>query len=423
MGNSEVNVGKPNNKAMFSLYLAMMSVGMGQTVVFAILPMLGRELHLDLLVFQFPFLDMVVQPKELAITSLSALTAFVFFIAAPKWGRLSDRLGRKPLIIFGLFGYVVGTLLFNGIAYLGLTGVWFGGLLFFCLIISRIFHALVMSASHPSSTAYMVDVTSVHERTKGMGKLQAANQIGVMIGPALAWFVSIHYLAPLYIQAGIFFVAGLLVWRYLPGIPPADRSDRKTVKMSFFDPRYRLFMFVGFSIFSLVGMVQQTLGFYFQDILQLDGIRAAQLFSTAMVCSSVLILVAQIAVVRRYRGLPMRLLRLGLPFMLISYLILANAHSLTMLYIAMGFFGFGMGLTGPSFAASATMSVEPHEQGGLAGLTGAIAGLGFMLGPLLGGTLYRISPSYTYWCAAIVMVLIILVLLVFEKSWRKQSTV
>ena len=50
MGNSEVSVGKPNNKAIFTLYLAMMSVGMGQSVVFAILPMLGRALHLDLLV-------------------------------------------------------------------------------------------------------------------------------------------------------------------------------------------------------------------------------------------------------------------------------------------------------------------------------------------------------------------------------------
>ena len=419
MSSSTPIIVKPSFKAMFSLYLAMMVVGMGQTVVFAILPMLGRELHLDLLVFNVPFSDIVIAPRELAITSLSALTAFVFFIAAPKWGRLSDRLGRKPFIVLGLFGYVVGTLAFNGVAYLGLSGVLVGTMLFSCLIISRAFHAMIMSATHPASAAYMVDVTSVHERTKGMGKLQACNQLGVIVGPALAWFVSINYLAPLYIQAGVSFIAGILVWRYLPAIPPSNTTGKKLPKLSYFDPRYRLFMVVGFAIFSLLGMVQQTLGFYFQDTLAIDGIRAAQLFSSSMVVSSVAILIAQFVVVRRYSGLPMRLLRVGLPFMLLSYLLLANANALWMLFVAMGLFGFGMGLTGPSFTASATLAVESHEQGGLAGLIGAIAGLGFMFGPLIGGALYRLSPSYPYWCAAIVMAVIIVTLSFIEKSWRK----
>lgn len=415
---SEVKAIKPSNKAMFSLYLAMMCVGMGQTVVFAILPMLGRELQLDKLIFHIPILNLDVQPKELAITSLSALTAFVFFIVAPKWGRLSDRWGRKPLIILGLFGYVIGTLLFNSVAQLGLSGVLLGVPLFILLIISRAFHAVIMTPTHPASAAYIVDVTTVHERTKGMGKLQAFNQLGVMVGPALAWFVTLSYLAPLYIQAGVSLIVGVLVWRYLPPIAASNSSGKKLPKLSYFDPRYRVYIAIGFTIFSLLGMVQQTLGFYYQDILGVDGKRAAQLFSTAMVLSSISVLLAQFLVVRRYSGLPMRLLRVGLPFMLLSYLLLANASNIAMLYLAMALFGFGMGLTGPSFTATATMAVESHEQGGLAGLLGAIAGLGFMFGPLLGGALYRISPSYPYWCAAMVMSAVIVLFMFFEKSWR-----
>ena len=392
MSNSAAAAGKSGFKAMFTLYLAMMCVGMGQTVVFAILPMLGRELHLDLLVFNLPFSDIVIEPRELAITSLSALTAFVFFVVAPKWGRLSDRWGRKPLIIFGLFGYVAGTLAFNGVAYLGLSGALVGTTLFVCLIISRAFHAVVMSATHPASAAYMVDVTSVYERTKGMGKLQACNQLGVMVGPALAWFVTFNYLAPLYIQAAVALIVGLLVCLYLPAIPPANTTGRKQAKLAYFDPRYRKFIILGFIIYSLLGMVQQTLGFYFQDILAIDGVRAAQLFSSAMVVSSVAILLAQFGVVRSYSGLPM------------------------------GLFEFGMGLTGPSFTASATMAVESHEQGGLAGLIGAIAGLGFMFGPLIGGGLYRLSPSYPYWCSALVMTVVILSLSILDKSREKTKS-
>ena len=90
---------------MISLYAAMMAVGMGQSVVFAILPMLGRELALHEMIWQIPLLNIELAPKELAITSLSALTAFVFFIPSPFWGRKSDRWGRKPVIIIGLFGY------------------------------------------------------------------------------------------------------------------------------------------------------------------------------------------------------------------------------------------------------------------------------------------------------------------------------
>jgi MFS family permease len=206
---------------------------------------------------------------------------------------------------------------------------------------------------------------------------------------------------------------------YLPAIPPANTTGRKQTKLAYFDPRYRKFIILGFIIYSLLGMVQQTLGFYFQDILAIDGVRAAQLFSSAMVVSSVAILLAQFGVVRSYSGLPMGLLRIGLPFMLLSYLLLANATALWMLYLAMGLFGFGMGLTGPSFTASATMAVESHEQGGLAGLIGAIAGLGFMFGPLIGGGLYRLSPSYPYWCSALVMTVVILSLSILDKSRKK----
>src|SRR5690625_7829935 len=93
--------------------------------------------------------------------------------------------------MLGMVGYSVGTLLFNGVAWLGLAGLLGGGLLYGLLVLMRVVHASVMSATHPAASAYMVDITSVAQRTRGMGKLAAANQIGVMLGPALAWFAFI----------------------------------------------------------------------------------------------------------------------------------------------------------------------------------------------------------------------------------------
>ena len=81
------------------LITALMATGIGQSLVFAILAPLGRE----------------VQLNELQITSIIAISALIFGLAAPRWGRVSDRVGRKPIIITGLVGYTVGTILFTSV--------------------------------------------------------------------------------------------------------------------------------------------------------------------------------------------------------------------------------------------------------------------------------------------------------------------
>jgi DHA1 family multidrug resistance protein-like MFS transporter len=78
----------------------------------------------------------------------------------------------------------------------------------------------------------------------------------------------------------------------------------------------------------------------------------------------------------------------------------------------MAIVGFGTGMAGPGVGVSATFQVESHEQGGLAGLLASFAGLGFVVGPLLGGFLYRFDMSYPTLFAAILMIPVII------SSWR-----
>ncbi len=106
--------GQLTRQQLTVLILALMATGMGQSLVFAILAPLGREVHL----------------RELQITSIIALSALIFGLAAPRWGRFSDRIGRKPIIITGLVGYATGTLLFTSVFYAGLTGLLSGALLY-----------------------------------------------------------------------------------------------------------------------------------------------------------------------------------------------------------------------------------------------------------------------------------------------------
>ncbi|CAA0114868.1 Tetracycline resistance protein, class B [BD1-7 clade bacterium] len=391
------------------LLLAMLTVGMGQTVIFAVMPMLGRALSLDQLVLQLPLIGSWA-PKELAITALSAITALTFALISPWWGRYSDKVGRKPIVVIGLLGYTVGALSFSGAAWLGLAGLASGLGLYGVLLLTRILHAALMSASFPAATAYMVDNSPIELRTQSISRLSAAMQLGVMIGPALAWFIHWGYLVPFILQAGFTLVAGLLVWRLLPHHAPLARPAQAGKPPGMFDARFRRYTLMALAAYGCLGMVQQTLGFYFQDVLAVDGITAAKEYSLAMIVSSGAMLVTQLIILPRLNWQPNSYIRLGMPALVIGFVSLALADSHWMLILGMGGFGLGMGFCGPSFTAAASLQVEAHEQGALAGLIGAVAGMGFMLGPMIGGVLYAMAPSYPYLLAvAIAIVLLIFV--------------
>ena len=155
----------------------MLSVGMGQTVIYAVMPAHGRELGLDTIQLWRLFLSKLAT-RKLAITSLSAMTALVFALVAPYWGRRSDSLGRKSVILIGLLGYTFGTLLFNVVAYAGFQGLLTGGMLWLLLVLARVVHAAIMSATFPASNAYIIEVTPLTDRAKGLGRMSAANQLG-----------------------------------------------------------------------------------------------------------------------------------------------------------------------------------------------------------------------------------------------------
>ena len=193
------------------LILALMATGMGQSLVFAILAPLGRE----------------VQLGELQITSIIAFSALIFALAAPRWGRFSDRAGRKPIIITGLLGYTVGTLLFTSVFYAGLTGMLGGSALYAVLLTARCSQSLIMSGTNPAATAYAADHTGPEQRTRTMARLGTANSMGTILGPAVSGaLATFGLLAPLYFAAGLASLAALLVWWQLPVTPRQDLTSR-----------------------------------------------------------------------------------------------------------------------------------------------------------------------------------------------------
>ncbi|MGI9328129.1 MAG: MFS transporter [Pseudomonadales bacterium] len=367
------------------LLASLVIVGMGFSVLFPLLAPLGREMGLS----------------EIQITSIITISALVVVLMSPIWGRTSDRWGRKRVMLTGLLGFAAGTLLFNSVLYAGLSGLIVGIPLFIALCVARVMHAAVMAATMPAANAYMADITSVANRTKGMGAAGAANNIGAILGPAVAGLAVISLLTPLWVMAALALLNGLFVWRFLPE-PPKQPSTQQALRLKYTDPRILPFVIVGVLMFTGFALVQQTMGFRFQDVLGLAAGETAQVFGVAMMLSAGCSLFAQGFVVQRLDIRPFSLLKLALPILTLAFLVLASTETRTWLTVGMMIQGFGMGLAGPGFMAGASLAVSAEEQGAVAGVAGSCGPLGFTIGPLLGGTLYQLEPTLPYMFAAAV---------------------
>lgn len=365
------------------LFLSVMAMVLGQSLVFTLLPLLGREVGL----------------REIEVGIIITLSSAVYALAARSWGRRSDLLGRRRVLLVGLAGYTLGTLLFAGLFWLGMQDWLRGLLLWTCLVLARCAQSLVMAGTMPAANAYMSDITGPDTRTAGMARLGAASSTGTIIGPAAGGLLAAaSLLAPLLLAAAITAVAFLAVLWWLPESPRHDAAGGggRGEALAFLDPRYRRVLLVAIAMLVGYSVVQQTLAFYFQDILALPSQAAARQVGLALMLSAAVALLAQGLLVQRLRWPAPRLTRAGVAALVAGSLLLGLAASLPALYLGVGLCGLGIGLAYPACMAMASLAVPAEEQGALAGLTSAVPALGSIIGPVLGTGLYQLDPQLPY---------------------------
>ena len=353
-------------------------------MLFAVLGPLGREVGLS----------------ELQISSVLAASSLMMFLASPVWGRVSDHLGRKRVMIIGLLGYMVGNLLFTSIFKFAMLGLLVPLSVYLALIFTRILNAILMSAIMPSVSAYMADITDEQSRTKGMGAVGAANNLGAIIGPAGGGFLAgISLLTPLWVASGVALITAIFVYFLLPDVSATEVQEKelKAVKLHYLDSRILPYIIIGVAIFVGTAVVQQTLPFRFQDILNLTAQETAQTFGMAMGLSAACSLLSQLLIMQRFSLSPYSWLILSMPFLMVAYFVLAVAETQSLMVAAMMVQGAGMGIAAPAFVAGCSLAVGPGEQGAVAGIAGSCGPLGFTLGPLIGGGLYQFQSDMPYW--------------------------
>src|SRR5581483_3013017 len=159
---------------MAILFIALFNSILGLSVLFPILAPLGRQLGL----------------VEVQVGALSTAYALMQLIVSPVWGRRSERVGRKPVLLTGVIGFAVSFLLFALVAELGYRGVIGGLPLFFGLLVSRAVGGTFSSATIPTAQAYVADTTGRSDRTAGMAVIGAAFGLGIVFGPPIGALLS-----------------------------------------------------------------------------------------------------------------------------------------------------------------------------------------------------------------------------------------
>jgi MFS family permease len=387
------------------LILGLMATGIGQSLVFAILPPLGREVNLS----------------ELQITSIIALSALFFGIVSPRWGRLSDRVGRKPIIIVGLLGYTVGTVVFTSVFSAGLSGLLSGTTLYVVLLLARCSQSIIMSATNPASSAYAADHSSMEVRTKTMARLGTANSMGTILGPAVSGaLATLGLLAPLYFAGTLAALAAVFVWRALPGAPlPEQVSRQSRIRLRYRDPRIVRYLGAGIGLFLGFSGIQQTLGFQLQDKMELSGIETAQMTGAALMVAAIFTFLTQITAMQYLRLKPIQFIGLGLVSLFVGALVIASFETFAVLAVGMGFLGLGMGMCVPAISAGASLAVTPAEQGAVAGLISSCPAIGFSIGPICAGALYQVhGPLAAIFSATIFFISLVALLL---SARRKKN--
>jgi MFS family permease len=370
------------------------------------MPIIGRE-------FQF---------TEIEINTLVSISAAMFIIFTPFWGKLSDRIGRKAVLLIGLSGYVFSNIIFLYSASLGLIGAVSGFSLLMILLAARIVNSAIGAASRPASGAYVADVTSEEDRSAGMGKFGAANNIGTILGPVLVGSLvglnifdiqipQFGLLTPLIVMSIVMAIAAIFVYIFLPNNEFGSETEIKSSDLVF-DNNLKLLLSIGITIFTAFAIVQSVTAFYLQDRFDYDLDETAKNTALLLGTMAFMAIISQLTIVQRYKGSPLNLIKFSIPLFISSCLLIIFSPNFFFLYLGMAAMGLGMGLASPGYTSAASLNADKDNQGAAVGLAMVAPGIGFALGPLLSGFLYSNSMNLPF---IFILPLFLLLIILIKK--------
>jgi MFS family permease len=362
------------------LFACLAIVGIGNSMLFAVLPPIGREIAMP----------------DWCVSAIFTVSAILWVLTSPVWGRASDTRGRKPMIVLGLSAYALSTVSFTLVAAFGLAGHVMWPVLFVGLTIARSIFGGFGSATSPAAQAYVADTTPPAIRTREIAAITSAFAFGSAGGPALAAALISNFglLAPLYAVAVLATLGAGAAYFYLPTIPITPQAKKSAAPSSVWrlaiDKRVRTWLIVGVILSACTAVMYQQLSFYFMDRLGVTPRDGAALVGVALALGALAQIVAQLGLLPRLSLSPRGLIVAGTIIVAMGTGLTAIGDNFGVLAAAQGLVGLGFGLARPGFTGGASLSVGADDQGSVAGLVVAANGAGFVVAPIFGAGVYAL---------------------------------
>lgn len=330
------------------------------------------------------------------------VSGVLWMALAPYWGRRSDKIGRRAVLLACMAGCAVSYALLCVFMEWALHVVPAVIVSFIGMMIGRGAMGAFYAGVPPTTFALIADYLPAEKRAGAMAAFGAANATGMAVGPAAAGLLAqISLTLPLFVTALLPIAALALAWRALPR--DGARAETTPPKVRFNDARLLRPMATAFTGMFAVSIAQIVVGFFALDRLGLDAGHAAQAAGLALTSVGVALIGSQM-LVGRIRWSPRMFIRVGCAIGAVGFVAVAFTDSVATLCAAYFVAAAGMGWVFPSFSALAANSVEPHEQGAAAGSVAAAQGLGMVLGPIVGTVVYGFGPAAPYLLAGALLI-------------------
>ncbi|MCA1635505.1 MAG: MFS transporter [Acidobacteria bacterium] len=368
------------------------------------------------------------QATPIALGLLFTSYSVMQLLFSPVLGRLSDRHGRRPVLLLSLIGTGLGFLIMGAA-----TTLWM-------LFAGRILDGIT-GGNISTAQAYIADVTTPENRAKGMGMFGAAFGLGFIFGPAIGGILSQwHISAPFYFAAALAFANAVLLYFTLPEtITPGHPARNIRRGWGYFlrqlrEPPLALVLLIYFLFVVAFSIMTTVFSLFTMYRFGYDATHNGYLFAYVGIIAVIIQggLIGRL--VKRFGELTLVVagaLLLALNLLLLPY-VGPLAGGLTMLMLLLTAFSIGNSLATPSLTTLASKSASAAEQGGIMGVTQSAASLARAVGPLIGGFLIYSAaagpPLYmddhslraTFWAASGIMLAALIVALYLRRAYSSR---
>ena len=347
-----------------------------------------------------PFYAATFGASPLVIGLLFAVFSLCQMIAAPALGDLSDRYGRRPVLVFSLAGTVISFVML-ALAH-SVT----------MLFVARIVDGL-SGGNISTARAYVADVTEPKDRARAYGLIGAAFGMGFIFGPALSGLLAhISYTAPIWAAAALTLAATAMAWLWLPETAHRTRAGTgnpfRYLPALLERPIVRRMLLVDFTYWFAFAVFQTTFALFVARRFGFDAPKTGYFFAGFGVLGAVI----QGGFIRPIVGRlgDRRTFMLGLSFGAVGLIACAVAPSVWALTIALIPLAFGIGFGHPTVSSLVSLVARADEQGRVQGAAGAAESLGRTMGPVWGNaSLESFGESTPYISAAAILLVTLLI--------------